>query len=89
MRQEIYQWMKNLAFFHVLTTAILHILPDSHLEGTTGFALAATDAQVFVSLDRGVPRIDGNPDFWGKMFTHRGTFFIFRFSVPSIIGRTR
>ena len=29
MRQEIYQWMKNLAFFHVLTTAILHILPDT------------------------------------------------------------
>ena len=28
MRQEIYQWMKDLAFFHVLTTAILHILPD-------------------------------------------------------------
>ena len=32
MRQEIYQWMKNLAFFHVLTTAILHILPDKRYE---------------------------------------------------------
>lgn len=28
MRTEIYQWMKNLAFFHVLTTTVLHILPD-------------------------------------------------------------
>ena len=32
MRQEIYQRMKNLAFFHVLTTAILHILPDKRYE---------------------------------------------------------
>lgn len=32
MRQEIYQWMKDLAFFHVLTTAILHILPDKRYE---------------------------------------------------------
>lgn len=32
MRTEIYQWMKNLAFFHVLTTAILHILPDKRYE---------------------------------------------------------
>lgn len=29
---EIYQWMKDLAFFHVLTTAILHILPDKRYE---------------------------------------------------------
>lgn len=32
MRQEIYQWMKNLAFFHVLTTTVLHILPDKRYE---------------------------------------------------------
>ena len=32
MRTEIYQWMKNLAFFHVLTTAVLHILPDKRYE---------------------------------------------------------
>ena len=32
MRLEIYQWMKNLAFFHVLATAILHILPDKRYE---------------------------------------------------------
>lgn len=32
MRTEIYQWMKNLAFFHVLTTAIVHILPDKRYE---------------------------------------------------------
>lgn len=32
MRMEIGQWMKNLAFFHVLTTAVLHILPDKRYE---------------------------------------------------------
>lgn len=32
MRMELYQWMKSLAFFHVLTTAILHILPDKRYE---------------------------------------------------------
>ncbi|NSG83127.1 stage III sporulation protein AF [Blautia schinkii] len=32
MRTEIYQWMKNLAFFHVLTTTVLHILPDKRYE---------------------------------------------------------
>ena len=32
MRTEIYQWMKSLAFFHVLTTAVLHILPDKKYE---------------------------------------------------------
>lgn len=32
MRTEIYQWMKSLAFFHVLTTAVLHILPDKRYE---------------------------------------------------------
>lgn len=32
MQMEIYRWMKNLAFFHVLTTAILHILPDKRYE---------------------------------------------------------
>lgn len=29
---EICQWMKNLAFFHILGTAILHILPDKRYE---------------------------------------------------------
>ena len=32
MRTEIYQWIKNLAFFHVLTTAVLHILPEKRYE---------------------------------------------------------
>ena len=32
MRTEIYQWMKNLAFFHVLTTTVLHLLPDKRYE---------------------------------------------------------
>ena len=32
MWTEIYQWMKNLAFFHVLTTTVLHILPDKRYE---------------------------------------------------------
>lgn len=32
MRTEIYQWMKNLTFFHVLTTTVLHILPDKRYE---------------------------------------------------------
>lgn len=32
MRMEIYRWMKNLAFFHILTTAVLHILPDKRYE---------------------------------------------------------
>ena len=32
MRTEIYQWMHNLAFFHVLTTTVLHILPDKRYE---------------------------------------------------------
>lgn len=32
MRTEIYQWMKNLAFFHVLTTTVPHILPDKRYE---------------------------------------------------------
>ena len=32
MKLEIYQWMKNLAFFHILFTAVLHLLPDKKYE---------------------------------------------------------
>lgn len=32
MRRELYQWMKSLAFFHVLITALLHILPNKRYE---------------------------------------------------------
>lgn len=32
MKLEIYQWMKNLAFFHILFTAVLHLLPDRKYE---------------------------------------------------------
>ena len=39
MRTELYQWMKSLAFFHVLTTALLHILPDKRYEQYMGFLL--------------------------------------------------
>lgn len=32
MREEIYQWMKNLAVFYILFTAVLHLVPDSKYE---------------------------------------------------------
>ncbi|MDO4337505.1 MAG: stage III sporulation protein AF [Eubacteriales bacterium] len=32
MREEIYQWMKNLAVFYILFTAALHLAPDSKYE---------------------------------------------------------
>lgn len=28
MREEIYQWLKNLAIFYILLTALMHLVPD-------------------------------------------------------------
>lgn len=32
MKEEIYQWMKNLAVFYILFTAVLHLVPNSKYE---------------------------------------------------------
>lgn len=32
MREEFYQWMKNLAVFYILFTAVLHFVPDKKYE---------------------------------------------------------
>lgn len=32
MKTEIYEWMKNLAVFYILFTAVLHLVPDSKYE---------------------------------------------------------
>lgn len=32
MKEEIYQWMKNLAVFYILFTAVLHLVPDKKYE---------------------------------------------------------
>lgn len=32
MKEEIYQWMKNLAVFYILFTAVLHLVPDRKYE---------------------------------------------------------
>ena len=32
MKEEIYQWMKNLAVFYILFTAFLHLVPDKKYE---------------------------------------------------------
>ena len=32
MREEFYQWMKNLAVFYILFTAVLHLVPDKKYE---------------------------------------------------------
>lgn len=32
MKQELYEWMKNLAMFYLLFTAVLHLIPDSRYE---------------------------------------------------------
>lgn len=32
MKEEIYSWMKNLAVFYILLTAVLHLVPDRKYE---------------------------------------------------------
>lgn len=32
MKEELYQWMKNLAVFYILFTAVLHLVPDKKYE---------------------------------------------------------
>lgn len=32
MKEEIYSWMKNLAFFYILLTTVLHLVPDKKYE---------------------------------------------------------
>ena len=32
MREEFYQWTKNLAVFYILFTAVLHLVPDKKYE---------------------------------------------------------
>ncbi len=32
MKEELYQWMKNLAVFYILFTALLHLVPDKKYE---------------------------------------------------------
>lgn len=32
MKEEVYQWMKNLAVFYILFTALLHLVPDKKYE---------------------------------------------------------
>lgn len=32
MKEEIYQWVKNLAVFYILLTAVLHLVPDNKYE---------------------------------------------------------
>lgn len=32
MKEEVYQWMKNLAVFYIFFTALLHLIPDKKYE---------------------------------------------------------
>lgn len=32
MKEELYQWVKNLAVFYIVFTAVLHLIPDSKYE---------------------------------------------------------
>ena len=32
MKEELYEWMKNLAVFYILFTALLHLVPDKKYE---------------------------------------------------------
>lgn len=32
MKEELYEWMKNLAVFYILLTAVLHLVPDNKYE---------------------------------------------------------
>ena len=71
MRTEIYQWMKNLAFFHVLTTAVLHILPDKRYEqhirlfmGLLLILLICTP--VFAIVGKSGQLLDGFQKYYGE-----------------------
>ncbi len=71
MRAEIYQWMKNLAFFHVLATAVLHILPDKRYEqyvrlfmGLLLILLICTP--VFTLLGKSGELLRGFREYYGK-----------------------
>ena len=71
MRTEIYQWMKNLAFFHVLTTAVLHILPDKRYEqyirlfmGLLLVLLICTP--VFALVGKSSQLLDGFQKYYGE-----------------------
>lgn len=71
MRTEIYQWIKNLAFFHVLTTAVLHILPDKRYEqhirlfmGLLLILLICTP--VFAIVGKSSQFLDGFQKYYGE-----------------------
>lgn len=71
MRQEIYQWMKNLAFFHVLTTTVLHILPDKRYEQYirlfTGLLLALMICTpVFSLVGKSSELLNGFQKYYGE-----------------------
>lgn len=58
MKEEIYQWMKNLAVFYILFTAFLHLVPDKKYERYVrlfmGFLLIAMMCTpVFALLGKG------------------------------------
>lgn len=38
MREEFYQWMKNLAVFYILFTAVLHFVPDKNMNVISGLS---------------------------------------------------
>lgn len=71
MRTEIYQWMKNLAFFHVLTTTVLHILPDKRYEQYirlfTGLLLALMICTpVFSLVGKSSELLNGFQKYYGE-----------------------
>ena len=69
MLEYIYEWMENIAFYMVLVTAVMHLLPDSDYQkyvrfftGLTLVVLLLTPVSGLFGIDEELKNISQNRD---------------------------
>ena len=68
MLEYIYEWMENIAFYMVLVTAVMHLLPDSDYQKYVRFFTGLTLVVLLLTPVSGLFGIDEEL----KMFYYRG-----------------
>ena len=74
MLEYIYEWMENIAFYMVLVTAVMHLLPDSDYQkyvrfftGLTLVVLLLTPVSGLFGIDEELKNISQNRDYEAQM----------------------
>ena len=74
MLEYIYEWMENIAFYMVLVTAVMHLLPDSDYQkyvrfftGLTLVVLLLTPVSWLFGIDEELKNISQNRDYEAQM----------------------